>query len=110
MTIEHPPGEPFSTLHNSRRQCRLDPGVTGDTLTAVKTISIKQLHARTGHWVRSARTTAITVTDRGEKIATIQPHIPDDPPRPVFAGRDWSKLPTSEIDSTDLISADRDGR
>ena len=76
----------------------------------MKTISIKQLHARTGHWVRTARKQAIIVTDRGEKIATIQSHVSDEPPRPVFTGRDWSRLPRTDLDSTDLISADRDGR
>ncbi|MES2469381.1 MAG: type II toxin-antitoxin system prevent-host-death family antitoxin [Verrucomicrobiota bacterium] len=38
------------------------------------TITIKELHARTGEWVRKARQTGeITVTDRGHPIAVIQP-------------------------------------
>jgi antitoxin (DNA-binding transcriptional repressor) of toxin-antitoxin stability system len=80
-------------------------------LAAVKTISIKQLHARTGHWVRAARTTPVIVTDRGEKIATLQPHL--EPTRPA-AVIDWAArkkwMPVSSIDSTVFISEDRDGR
>jgi antitoxin (DNA-binding transcriptional repressor) of toxin-antitoxin stability system len=77
-------------------------------LAPVKTISIKQLHAETGKWVRAARKSPVVVTDRGEKVASLQAHRPDDPPRPVFAGRDWSRLPKLDFDSTGMISADRD--
>jgi antitoxin (DNA-binding transcriptional repressor) of toxin-antitoxin stability system len=75
----------------------------------MKTISIKQLHARTGHWVRTASHTPVVVTDRGERIAALQP-LGANTPIVKFAKRDWSKLPASDLDSTDLISADRDGR
>jgi prevent-host-death family protein len=87
----------------------LDRGVTGDTFPGMKTISIKQLHARTGHWVRSVQSTPVVVTDRGERIAVLQPFDGSAPVR-RFPKRDWSKLPASDLDSTDLISADRDGR
>lgn len=73
------------------------------------TISIKQLHARTGHWVRAARKTPLIVTDRGERIASLQPLVGAEAAA-KFPKRDWSKLPASDLDSTDLISADRDGR
>lgn len=75
----------------------------------MKTISIKQLHARTGHWVRTAKTTPVIVTDRGERVASLQP-LGEPPASVKFAKRDWSKLPSSDLDSTDLISADRSGR
>jgi len=75
----------------------------------VKTISIKQLHARTGHWVRTAKVTPVIVTDRGERVASLQP-LGDHVSGIKFPKRDWSKLPASDLDSTDLISADRDGR
>ena len=77
----------------------------------MKIISIKQLHARTGHWVRSARKQPITVTDRGEKVATLQPHVADHRPPVVInwaARRKW--MPVSRADSTVFISEDRDGR
>lgn len=76
----------------------------------MKTISIKELHAETGRWVRAAKKQTIIVTDRGEKVATLQPHVEEEKPRPVFTGRDWSKLPASPVDSTIYISEDRDGR
>ena len=75
----------------------------------MKTISIKQLHARTGYWARIATKTPLIVTDRGEQIASLQP-LATAAPSPKFPKRDWSKLPSSDLDSTDLISADRDGR
>lgn len=87
----------------------LDRGVTGDTVAEMRTISIKQLHARTGHWVRTARTVPVIVTDRGERVASLQPV--GSLPLPVkFPKRDWRKLPASDLDSTELVSADRDGR
>lgn len=101
--------ERFSLGRSRVRHWHLDRGVTGDTLAAVKTISIKELHARTGHWVRAAKTQAIVVTDRGEKVASLQPHTAATPVV-KFRRRDWSKLPASPFDSTIFISEDRDGR
>ena len=77
----------------------------------MKTISIKQLHARTGHWARSAKKQPIVITDRGERIATLQPHVPEARPRAVIdwaARRKW--MPVSTADSTVFISENRDGR
>lgn len=77
----------------------------------MKTISIKQLHARTGHWVRAAKKQAIIVTDRGEKIAALQAHVEDvRPPASInwAARRKW--MPVCSTDSTVFISEDRDGR
>lgn len=76
----------------------------------MKTISIKELHARTGYWVRTAKTTPLIVTDHGEQIASLQPMPASAAARPVFKGRDWSKLPSSDLDSTVFISEDRDAR
>jgi len=77
----------------------------------MKTISIKQLHAETGRWVRAARKQPIVVTDRGEKVATIQPHDTSTRPKAVLdpdRRRAW--MPVSSMDSTVFISEDRDGR
>lgn len=76
----------------------------------MRTISIKQLHARTGYWTGIAQKTPLIVTNRGEKIASLQPLPKSVTLRPVFKGRDWSKLPSSDVDSTIFISEDRDGR
>lgn len=88
----------------------LDAGVTSDTFSGMKTISIKQLHARTGYWARRAAKTPFIVTDRGDKIASLQPVPPTTALRPVFTGRDWAKLPKLDFDSTAMISEERDDR
>ncbi len=100
---------PASGVIHATPKPPLDHGVTGDTVEAVRTISIKQLHARTGHWVRPARQQTLIVTNRGEKIATLQV-LGDQPSGIKFEKRDWSKFSVSDLHSTDLISADRDGR
>ncbi|MEO7413959.1 MAG: hypothetical protein ABIZ81_11450 [Opitutaceae bacterium] len=76
----------------------------------MKTISIKQLHAETGRWVRAAKKETIVVTDHGEKIATLQPHLAADEPRPVFTLKNRGFRPKFPGDSTLFISEDRDGR
>ena len=40
----------------------------------MKTISIRELHLKTGEWVRrAARRGPIVVTDRGRRVAALQP-------------------------------------
>jgi prevent-host-death family protein len=40
----------------------------------MKTISIRDLHLKTGHWVRHAASRGpIVVTDRGRRVAALQP-------------------------------------
>ena len=77
----------------------------------MKTISIKQLHAETGRWVRTAKKQTLIVTDRGEEIAELRPLATPTRPRAVL---DRSKrlawMPVSSADSTTFISEDRDGR
>jgi antitoxin (DNA-binding transcriptional repressor) of toxin-antitoxin stability system len=76
----------------------------------VKTISIKQLHAETGRWVRAAKTAPVIVTDRGEKVAALVPHHPAGLPKPVFSLESRGFRPKLPVDSTLFISEDRDGR
>ena len=74
------------------------------------TISIKQLHAETGRWVRAAKLRPITVTDHGERVATLQPLAATTRPRAVLdpaARMAW--MPKVPTDSTVFISEDRDG-
>jgi len=86
----------------------LDHGVTGDTFGDMKRISIKQLHAETGRWVRVAKSETVTVTDHGEPIATLTPYTPGTGTRPVFTLRGRSPRPRLGIDSTAGISGERD--
>jgi prevent-host-death family protein len=93
-----------------RRGSLLDRGVTGDTVHRVKTISIKQLHARTGHWVRTARTSPVIVTDRGEEVAVLNSRDHADSPRPTFSLAARKPRPRVPGDSTAAISEDRNAR
>ena len=79
----------------------------------MKTISIRELHTRTGHYVRRAASEPITVTDRGELVARLVPVSA--PTGLTFAQRrlrpGFKRLmntPIIGVDSGQLISEDRD--
>jgi prevent-host-death family protein len=80
----------------------------------MKTISIRELHARTGAWVRKAvELGAITVTERGKPVVRLQ-SIDDARPANPFRGRKlrsgYARLRgnlTGGTDSTVIISEDR---
>lgn len=84
-------------------------------MSHMKTISIRELHERTGAWVRKAvELGAITVTERGKPLVRIEP-LPDAKAvnpfrvrvlRPGYA-RLRGKLGRG-TDSTAIISGDRD--
>jgi antitoxin (DNA-binding transcriptional repressor) of toxin-antitoxin stability system len=76
----------------------------------MKTISIKQLHAETGRWVRAAKKEAFIVTDHGEHVATLKPHVPATKPLTVFSLKSRGFRPKVPVDSAIYISEDRDGR
>ena len=80
----------------------------------MKTISIRELHTRTGHYVRRAASESITVTDRGETVARLVPITA--PTGMTFAQRrlrpGFKKFLTTPLsagtDSTQIVSEDRD--
>jgi antitoxin (DNA-binding transcriptional repressor) of toxin-antitoxin stability system len=81
----------------------------------MKEISIRELHRRTGVWVRAARKHGvILVRDRRTPVATLTP-VGEEPPVNVFAR--WKPLkrfaralarPVTGTPVEDLISRDRD--
>ena len=83
----------------------------------MKTVSIRELHAKTGEYVRKvAETGEIYVTDRGKTVAKIVPQE-DKPAVPYFARRKltsaFRKLMEKRklrggTDSTVIVSEDRD--
>ena len=83
----------------------------------MKTISIRELHAKTGGWVRqTAHYGEIEVTDHGKTVAKLVPQLRESEV-PYFARRKLSpafrKLMESGklqggTDSTTIISEDRD--
>lgn len=80
----------------------------------MKTISIRELHTRTGHYVRQAATEPISVTDRGQTVARLV--AISEPTGITFAQRRLrpgfkrflSKPFPAGTDSTQMISEDRD--
>jgi antitoxin (DNA-binding transcriptional repressor) of toxin-antitoxin stability system len=78
----------------------------------MKTISIRELHLKTGRWVRHAATRGpIVVADRGRSVAGLQPFDPSVTRRPLpnreAAIRKRSKIP---VDSAGYVSELRGGR
>jgi len=81
----------------------------------MKTISIRELHERTGAWVRKAVLLgSITVTDRGRPVVRIEA-VPDAASINPFRARrlrpGYARLRgrlTRGTDSTAIISEDRD--
>ncbi len=76
----------------------------------MKTVSLRDLHARTGAIVRDAAKRPLLITDRGRVLAVIQaPNVGAQQGVPL-PDREacFAKLPRQKSDSADLISEDRD--
>jgi prevent-host-death family protein len=80
----------------------------------MRTITIRDLHQATGHWVRRAAAGEVHVTERGRLIAKIVPAKPL-PDRPFFAKPKFSRAFLAQrkrlrggTDSTRMISEDRE--
>jgi prevent-host-death family protein len=85
------------------------------------TVTVRQLHARTGHYLRKAsKQQRVIVTDNGKPIVELIPIAPDRDSIPYFARRKYlpgfKKLMDAgaftfgpkDRNITDLISEDRD--
>jgi antitoxin (DNA-binding transcriptional repressor) of toxin-antitoxin stability system len=97
--------------------------VTRDTLCDMNAIqiSVRELHARTGHYVRKAAEMPVVITDYGKPVAEIKPFT-ETSKKPYFARRKllpgFKKLMESgalrpkpgDRDVTELISEDREDR
>lgn len=91
--------------------------VSGDTFRAVTTISIKELHDRTGQWLRRVEEAEeIVVTERGKPIARLVPATRGPVGNPFLTRRllpgaaSLLDRPIGGPDSAAIISAIRDGR
>ena len=78
----------------------------------MKTISIRELHLETGRWVRHAASRGpIVVTDRGRRVAALQPFDATVTGRPLpnreATIRKRSKVP---VDSAEYVSELREDR
>jgi len=78
--------------------------------SAMRNVSIRELHESTGAIVRSVRDEEAVVTDQGHPIALIKPVTPKDlPGKPLPPGH-WQsrKRPVIDSDSTLVVADDRD--
>ena len=76
----------------------------------MKTISIRELHAHTGRFVREAQHEAIRVTDRGREVAVLKGSTPAEAAGKPFPRRRLASLPRVRVDSAVYISQERDRR
>ena len=82
------------------------------TFVHMKAISIRDLHLKTGEWIRRVITERkIVITERGVPVATLVPfepshHVTQFANRKLVRG--FEKLPAIKHDSTEYISSDRD--
>ena len=74
----------------------------------MRIVSIKQLHDDTGRTVRQSAQEPVVITDRGRKVAVMKQYSDAELPTTPFPRRDPKSLPKIDIDSTPLISRDRD--
>ena len=79
----------------------------------MKTITIRELHLKTGRWVRHAAVHGpVVVTDRGRRVAALQPFDPDSSRRRPLPDREAvirkrSRIP---VDSAVYVTEDRGDR
>jgi len=117
-----PPGWNLGTLPEMRvlpNACQMpDPPLTCifqcDTMSHMKTITIRELHQKTGRWVRRASEGDVYVTERGRLVAKIVPALPL-PAKPFFANPRFTRAYLAHrkslrggTDSTETISQERD--
>ena len=74
----------------------------------MKIVTIKELHDKTGRLVRETGTDTLVITDRGEKIAVLKKYSELELETATFPKRNTDSLPQIDIDSTNLISRDRE--
>src|SRR5215475_2959331 len=84
-----------------------------DTMSHMKTISIRELHQETGRWVRQASEREVYVTERGRLVAKIVAASPL-PAKPFFANPRFTRTFLAQrknlrggTDSTQTISEER---
>jgi len=77
-------------------------------------ITVEELHQATAKYVRLAAQLSIEVEDSGRLLAVLQPAWRSSSPSGggTFMARDSSirQMPLITVDSTDIVSADRDDR
>ena len=76
----------------------------------MKNISIKELHATTGKFVRDTRNRNFIITDRGKKVDVLRTCSAEEVMGEAFPRRDLRTMPKVSTDLSDYISDDREFR
>jgi hypothetical protein len=76
----------------------------------VKTITIEDLHERTGSYVQAAQQEPIVIADGGRQVAVLKPLLGAELEGRLFPVRDPASLPKVAVETSRYISEDRDGR
>ncbi|MDI6775120.1 MAG: type II toxin-antitoxin system prevent-host-death family antitoxin, partial [Verrucomicrobiota bacterium] len=96
-----------------RNRCGGEPGLDRAErmchIVHLTTISVRELHLHAGRYVRRAAEGKTVITDRGRPVALVVPMDPRHIGQPL-PDREGTirKLPRLSVDSTRLISQDRD--
>ncbi len=92
----------------------IDRDRASETVWHMKIISIRELHAATGKWVRSAAAGTVHVTERGRLVTKIV-SAKEAPPQPFFAAPPFTRAFLAQrrnlrggTNSTRLVSEERD--
>lgn len=75
----------------------------------MKTVTVGELHDATWNYAQEALRNPILITERGEPVAILKKaDVPAQTGKPLPNREAWiSRLPQSELDSTQIISEDR---
>jgi hypothetical protein len=76
----------------------------------MKTISMRELHHATGKYVRESRSHPLVITERGTRVAVLKAFTEEEVAGRPLPRRRAADLPAVGLDSTLLISQDRDAR
>ncbi len=77
----------------------------------MRTLTVRDLHLKTGHWVRAAQRggAAIVITERGRPVATLSAYDATRHARPLPPRSGLKRpLPKIAVDSSTVVSAMRD--
>ena len=76
----------------------------------MKTVTVEELHEATGHYVRQAKEAPLLILERGEPVAVLKKiHAGELGGKRLPNREAWiARLPRTDLDSTTVVSEDRD--
>ena len=76
----------------------------------MKTISVEELHEQTGQFVHLAAHEDVLVTEHGQPLAVMKPVRGVNLPGKPFPRRDPAAMPKAQVETSQYLSEDREGR